>query len=316
MPAVPCNLYPCPLMMLAFLQAGPPPEPEPFNILEPLLEYVGFAAWFAIFGAIGFRFAVLRGGLGNGGDAVSEPAERTAGRIGLIGAALLVLRLLLNAARTAGERHIGFVEALQRGGARTLVPLACAVVLLVASGLVLGRVKAGWWIALLAGAVLVLRNVTTGRWFSVVNPLHEAGASLWIGTLFVLMAAGIASVLRHAASPEARGELTATMVSRFSPLALGAASLLGITGVITAVRHLKRWESLWTTAYGYAFDVKLLLVVCVVAMGAWNWRRMRPKLGDEAGALAIRRSARTELLFAGLVLLVTGILVSLPAPRG
>ncbi|HKP75939.1 MAG TPA: CopD family protein, partial [Longimicrobiaceae bacterium] len=96
---------------------------------------------------------------------------------------------------------------------------------------------------------------------------------------------------------------------------LAAAALLGTTGVITAVRHLKRFSSLWTTPYGYAFDVKLLLVLCVVALGAWNWRRMKPKLGDEAGALAIRRSARAELIVAGLVLLVTGILVSLPAPK-
>jgi putative copper export protein len=302
-------------MLLALLQGGPPPEPESFSAIDPLLEYVGFAAWFATFGALGFRFAVLRRGLGDGGDAVSAPAERTAARIGLIGAALMLLRILLNAARTAGERHIGFMEALQRGGARALVPLACAVVLLIAFGLVLGSIRAAWGIALLAGLVLALRNVTTGRWFSVVNPLHEAAASLWIGTLFVLMAAGIASVLRHAGSPEARGALVAEMVSRFSPLALSAAALLGTTGVITAWRHLKRWSSLWTTPYGYAFDVKLALVVCVVALGAWNWRRMKPKLGDEAGALAIRRSARTELMVAGLVLLVTGILVSLPAPK-
>ena len=302
-------------MLLALLQGGPPPEPESFSFVEPLLEYVGFAAWFAAFGALGFRFAVLRGGLGDDGDAVSAPAERTAARIGLTGAVLMLLRIFLNAARTAGERHIGVIEALERGGARTLVPLACAVVLLVAFGMALGRVRAGWWLALLAGVVLALRNVTTGRWFSLINPLHEAAASLWIGTLFVMLAAGIAAVLRQAGPAEARGAAVAAMVSRFSPLALGAAALLGTTGVITAVRHLKRFSSLWTTPYGYAFDVKLLLVLCVVALGAWNWRRMKPKLGDEAGALAIRRSARTELIVAGLVLLVTGILVSLPAPK-
>ncbi|HKP74186.1 MAG TPA: hypothetical protein VJT67_01530, partial [Longimicrobiaceae bacterium] len=177
-------------MLLALLQGGPPPEPESFSFVDPLLEYVGFAAWFAAYGALGFRFAVLRGGLGDGGDAVSAPAERTAARIGLIGAVLMLLRIFLNAARTAGERHIGLIEALERGGARTLVPLACAVVLLVAFGMALGRMRAGWWLALLAGLVLALRNVTTGRWFSLINPLHEAAASLWIGTLFVVLAAG------------------------------------------------------------------------------------------------------------------------------
>jgi putative copper export protein len=163
--------------------------------------------------------------------------------------------------------------------------------------------------------VLALRNVTTGRWFSVVNPLHETAASLWLGTLFVLLVVGLPAVLRAERSPEARGRGVALLVSRFSPLALAAAALLGVTGVITAWRHLKYWSALWTTPYGYAFDVKLALVLCVVAMGAWNWRRMTPRLGDESAAHALRRSARAELSFAALVLLVTGVLVSLPAPR-
>jgi putative copper export protein len=107
----------------------------------------------------------------------------------------------------------------------------------------------------------------------------------------------------------------AVLVSRFSPLALGSAALLGVTGVITAWRHLKYWSALWTTPYGYALDVKLALVLCVLALGAWNWRRMTPRLGDESAAHTLRRSARAELSFAALVLLVTGVLVSLPAPK-
>jgi len=301
--------------MMILLQGGPPPEPEALSAIEVLLEYVGFTAWFAVYGALGFRFAVLRGGIGGiGGDTgATEAAGRNAARIGLIGAALLLARILVNAARGAAEHHVSIVEQLQRGGARTLVPLACAAALLVAFGLVLGRVRAGWGLAALAGVVLALRNVTTGRWFSLVNPLHETAASLWLGTLFVLVAVGLPAVLRGPA--EGRGTGVATLVSRFSPLALGAAALLGTTGVITAVRHLKYWSALWTTPYGLVFCLKLALVLCVVAMGAWNWRRMTPRLGDEAAAHALRRSARAELSFAALVLLVTGILVSLPAPK-
>jgi len=298
--------------MILFLQGGPPPEPEAFSAIEPFLEYVGFASWFAVFGALGFRFAVLRRGV-DGDATVMDAALRGAARIGLVGAALMLLRIFANAARTAGERHLSIVEVLQRGGVRTLVPLACAATLLVAFGLALGRMRAAWGIAAAAGVVLALRNVTTGRWFSVVNPLHETAASLWLGTLFVLLVVGLPAVLGGAA--EARGRRVALLVSRFSPLALGAAALLGITGVITAVRHLKYWSALWTTPYGYTFDVKLALVACVVALGAWNWRRMTPRLGDESAAHALRRSARAELSFAALVLLVTGVLVSLPAPK-
>lgn len=297
-------------MFLFLLQAGPASGLEPVNALEVLLEYVGFAAWFATFGALGFRFAVLRRDAG-GDAALMASAGHGAARIGLIGAVLMLARSLINAARAAAERDVSIVEALQ---GRPMVPFLCAIVLLVAFGMALGRIHAGWWIAALASAVLALSNVTTGRWPSLVNPLHEMAASLWLGTLFVLLIIGLPAVMR-AGSPESRGRTVALLVSRFSPLALGAAALLGTTGVITAVRHLKYWSALWTTPYGYAFDVKLSLVLCVIALGAWNWRRMTPRLGDEAAARDLRRSARAELTFAGLVLLVTGILVSLPSPR-
>jgi putative copper export protein len=299
---------------MMFLLQGPPPEPEALSAVEVLLEYLGFASWFAVFGALGFRFAVLRRGI-EGDAAVADAAGRGAARIGVIGAALMLLRILVGAARSAGEHHVSLVEQLQQGGSRTLVPLALTMVLLVAFGLALGRIRAGWGLAAVAGLVLALRNVTTGRWFSLVNPLHETAASLWLGTLFVVLVVGLPAVLRGSGSPEARGRGVAVLVSRFSPLALGAAALLGITGVITAVRHLKYWSALWTTPYGWAFDVKLALVLCVIALGAWNWRRMTPRLGDESAAHALRRSARAELSFAALVLLVTGILVSLTAPK-
>jgi hypothetical protein len=42
---------------------------------------------------------------------------------------------------------------------------------------------------------------------------------------------------------------------------------------------------------------------------------MRPLLGSEDAATALRRSARKELTAAALVLVVTAILVSLPSPR-
>jgi putative copper export protein len=64
-----------------------------------------------------------------------------------------------------------------------------------------------------------------------------------------------------------------------------------------------------------ALDVKLIFVLIVVVLGAWNWRRVRPSLGVEGSEETIRRSARMELTFAGLVLIATSVLVSLPSPK-
>jgi putative copper export protein len=92
-------------------------------------------------------------------------------------------------------------------------------------------------------------------------------------------------------------------------------AVLAISGVVTAWRHLKYVAALWTTSYGFALIVKLCVVVIVLALGAWNWRRVRPSLGTEAATGALRRSATAELAFAGLVLLITSVLVSLPSPK-
>src|SRR5438093_701879 len=62
---------------------------------------------------------------------------------------------------------------------------------------------------------------------------------------------------------------------------------------------------------GYALITKLCVVLAVVALGAWNWRRQKPRLGSEAAVLALRGSARAELAVAAVVLAVTAVLVSL-----
>jgi putative copper export protein len=300
---------------MTLLLQGAPAGGEPLlSWLDVLLEYVGFAGYFAVYGALGYRFAVLRGDAD--GDAAAPGtlagSARTAAGIGALGALLMLVRQLVNTALNSAHEGKSFVEAASGGGQRFFVPLACALLLL--CGFALARsARAGWMLAALAGVVLALRNVTTGRWFSLVNPLHEVAASLWLGTLFVLLVAGLPAVLRGAR--EQRGALVAMLVTRFSPLALGAAGLLVVTGVTTALRHLKPFSSLWSTPYGWALCVKLCCVLMVVALGAWNWRRMTPRLGSEEGALGLRRSARAELIAGALVLLVTGVLVSLPSPR-
>ncbi|MDQ6827712.1 MAG: CopD family protein, partial [Gemmatimonadota bacterium] len=127
--------------------------------------------------------------------------------------------------------------------------------------------------------------------------------------------AGLGTVLRDDASRDRRGVITAAMVNGFSPLALTCGGLLVLSGLVTAWQHLNPLPSLWTTPYGYALLTKLTIVAFVFGLGAWNWRRQRPRLGTESAAGALRRSSTMELAAATLVLLVTSILVSLPSPR-
>jgi len=226
----------------------------------------------------------------------------------------MIVTLLNGLIGRAEEKHISIMSAVSGGGARQIFQIVCIALFFICFALAAQRMRTAWIIAGITGVVYALRNITTGRWFSMVNPLHEVAASLWIGTLAVMMLAGLSVAFRQAVPSDERGRLVAEMVNRFSPLALSAAILLGITGVTTAWRHLKHWNSLWTSSYGFALDVKLCVVAIVVALGAWNWRRMRPKLGDETSAHGIARSATAELSFAAIVLAITALLVSLPSP--
>jgi copper resistance protein D len=146
--------------------------------------------------------------------------------------------------------------------------------------------------------------------------VHSLAAGLWIGTLFVLVTAGLSALLKHEPTRERRGAIAADMVNGFSPLALTMGGVVVLFGLITAWRHLHRLSNLWSTPYGQALIVKLVFVAAVFALGAWNWRRQRPTLGTEGAAVAIRRSATGEIFVAGIVLVITAILVSLPSPKG
>lgn len=310
--------------LLAALQAAQRPSPL-LSLGDVITEYVGFLGWFGIFGALGFRFAVLRAAdapaaLGRRtapkeSAGLYAAAERGAARVGVIGAFLFLVDLVAGLARRAAEKHMTLTEAATRAGSRFVVPVVLGALLLLLFGAALRRVRWAWAAAAVLAAVLVLRDIVTLRWLSLVNPLHETAASLWIGTLFVVVAAGLPAVLRGGIARERRGPLAAEMVARFSLLALGAASVLVLTGVITAWVHLKYLSALWTTPYGWTLIAKLCVVAVVAGLGAWNWRRMTPRLGAEESAHALRRSATAELTVAAVVLVLTAVLVSLPTPK-
>jgi putative copper export protein len=99
------------------------------------------------------------------------------------------------------------------------------------------------------------------------------------------------------------------MVAAFSPVALLGGGILAATGVVTAVLYLEAVRDLWQTAYGLTLLLKILLVGGVAGVGAYNWRKVKPTLGE--GPNRLRRSAGLELVLAGVVLAVTAVLVAL-----
>ena len=294
---------------------------------QPILEYIGFIGSFFPAGAIGFRYVVMRGALARGelAGATSGGVESTwrrvyadtarrAAAIGLIGVVVAIGLMLYQLPGLAARRHTTATQLLTHNAGVT-IQAVFLIVALIGFLLALRGSRVGWALAAIGFLVELLRNGVIGQWKDLANPMHVLAGGLWIGTLFVMVVAGITVVLRHELAREHRGAIVSDMVYSFSPLALTAAPVLVLFGIIIAWEHLHVLSNLWRSAYGIALIVKLCFVSVVFALGAWNWQRQKPTLGTEGAAIAIRRSATSEVVVAAFVLAATAVLLSIPAPR-
>jgi putative copper resistance protein D len=182
----------------------------------------------------------------------------------------------------------------------------------------LRRVRRMGWTAVTLGAVaLAATPALSGHaagsprlsTLAVVgDTLHVLGAGAWLGSLAIAMVT--VAGRRRATGPGA----VAAVIQAFSPVALAAAAVVVASGILASWLHMDAVASLWTTTYGQLLAVKILLFAFVVALGAFNWRRVTPHLGSDGGVRQLRASARAELAAALLVLLVTAVLVATPLP--
>ena len=143
------------------------------------------------------------------------------------------------------------------------------------------------------------------------DALHVVAAGTWLGGLGTLV---VAFVMRPPDSGAAGRVLTALVVG-FSPVALAAASLLALSGFFAAWLHLGELGLLWTSGYGRILLAKLAVVGAVAMVGAYNWKRMTPRLTDPGGVQRfVTGPARWELALGIMVLLITAVLVAAPLP--
>ncbi|HXL86181.1 MAG TPA: CopD family protein [Gemmatimonadaceae bacterium] len=285
-------------------------------VRDAIMELIRFVGSFLAIGAIGFRFGIVRRVRGISDEARTILRADNAALLGILGALLLALNTVGGPYLTSIVDNKSFAEALPKN----LNPYEFKLVMLAVAfiGFALARraPSFGWTLATIGILFTVLQPLYTGRNFAnKVNAVHILAASTWLGTLLVLTLVGVRGLIRSNSDGQLRARLVADLVNSFSPLALTASAIVVITGVTTAWLHLKRISALWTTSYGIALIVKLVFVLIVVVLGAWNWKRVRPSLGTEGTEQIIRRSATMELTFAALVLLATSVLVTLPSPR-
>lgn len=283
---------------------------------EAFFELAQFVGYFLSIGAVGFRYGVVRSNRRFSEEAQGILEADRAAVLGIIGLLLLFVSFLGGPLASSIAEHKTYAESLPKNLGQFEFRMTMLALALVGFLIVRAARRLGWALAAIGLLIAGLMPVYTARALGGrVNAVHILAASSWLGTLLVLFIVGIRGVVRAGPPGVPRAELVADLVTSFSPLALTAASVVALTGATTAWLHLKRLSSLWTTSYGVALMVKLVFVLGVVVMGAWNWKRVRPELGESGSEQTIRRSATMELIFGSLVLIATAVLVSLPSPK-
>lgn len=292
-------------------------------IASRLLWYGGCLG---VIGSGAFRIFILPAARLN-----SLSLDRATASAGLAGAAVLLAGVL---ARLHAQAYVSFgleepltaeliwivATDLPPWSTGWMAQFAAAMFSLVAFLAARGGSRAGWALASLAALTVAGSAPFTGHavaqagWYTVpiaLQAAHVLAAGVWIGGLFVMVLVGLSAPARHPVLAPAPG---AALVNAFSPLALGGAALLALTGVVTTVLYLHAVPDLWTSRYGLTLLLKLAMVAAVAVAGYVNWQHVRPRLSSPGGADVLRRTGTVELLLALAVLAITAVLVGLPQP--
>jgi putative copper export protein len=289
----------------------------------PISSIVIFAALLTMIGVV-----VLRAGVLTAGDAAARAA---AGRLGAAAGGFLLVGLMgsftaqLLAFNLPPDPLLPDARVLlaQSWGRAWSVQVLLA--LLGVSGFLVGRAAqsasseaqaAAETVCTLAVVALAFTPAFTGHAGSHeplvlsvgADGIHVLAGGAWLGTLAALFAT--ASWSREG------GAQLLERVRRFSPLALTAAPVVAITGLVSAWLRLTHVSDLWLTAYGRTLSLKLALFGGVLALGWLNWRRRTARLAESGEPSAMRASMGTELLMALAVLAATAFLLSTPLPEG
>lgn len=302
------------------------------------IRWLQFIALLLIIGAVAFRQLVLRfmlneqssvGGAMRDSDRLPmiPAAAKSAAQIALWGVLLLTLTELLRLYAQSYSLHgptAVFDMALVgpmlsqtvwgHGWTLELIGLVLAFF-----GVRRAKRHEQWGILTVAAILLAFTPAFSGHASSTpsfaalavfADGLHVLGAGGWLGSLLMVIVAGIPAAMRLGG--EESGPAVADLVNAFSPTALVSAGLVGTTGVIAAWLHVGSVPALWQTTYGQTLLVKLAVLSVVAATGMYNWLRVKPTLGQDEGAHRVRRSALVELTIGIVVLAVTAVLVATP----
>jgi copper transport protein len=150
--------------------------------------------------------------------------------------------------------------------------------------------------------------------------MHLLGASLWSGGLLFLVAALAPTVSDLTAA--GRRVVLGRALPRFSLLALIAWGVMGFTGFYSAWLQVGNIPALTGTPYGQTLILKLILIVPLLALGAFNLVVVTRKLRSaeteervEGWSNHLVSALIAEAVIVTLLLAVVGMLIGTPPAR-
>ncbi len=113
----------------------------------------------------------------------------------------------------------------------------------------------------------------------IVDWLHLLAAALWVGGMLYITTTYLPVLRRRPMAEQARSLIT--VLPYFSPLAIAGVLIMAVTGPFNATFHLTSWEQFFTSAYGRALLVKIVLVGGLLLTSAIHVELLRPRLKKE-----------------------------------
>jgi copper transport protein len=259
-------------------------------------------------------------------DAAPQVRARLAGALAVIGVALAAAAAAGIVLQGAGAGGFGIGEALDWDVVSNVLEtrfgrvwLLQGVVALALAGtaLALRRPTFSRFALGLAGVLLVTPAAAghasvSGATSVVADVAHVAAAAVWAGGLAFLVAA-----LVWAGAD--RWPLAGRAVPRFSRLAVGAVVVLLAAGTLNGYLQVRALRGLWETNYGLLLLGKVVLVLPLLALGAYNNRyavpRLRAQIASRPEQRRFLRTAGAELGLMVAIVALTAVLVTQPPAK-
>lgn len=135
--------------------------------------------------------------------------------------------------------------------------------------------------------------------------LHTVGAAVWLGGLLLLV------LLRGRRDVD-----TASLVRRYSSLAIAAFAVVAVSGVTRSIVALGGWDALWATPYGWIVLAKVVLLGGMGLLGAWYRARLIPRIDGPRAAGWFWLLVLCEVALMGLASGAAAALARTPPPTG